>query len=41
MPDHSGVLNKGDIHNMQSSGSQGLELRTPDLSDAKGKHQLA
>jgi len=27
----SGVLNKGDIHNMQSSGSRGLELRTPAL----------
>jgi len=25
------VLSKGDIHNMQSSGSRGLELRTPDV----------
>jgi len=27
----SGVLNKGDMHNMQSSGSRGLQLRTPAL----------
>jgi len=26
------VLSKGDVHNMRSSGSRGLEMRTPDVN---------